>query len=163
MSAAAQAASYGEARATITRTFNAPRSLMFRMFTDPKHLAQWRGPRGFTNPTCEIDVRPGGRIFIIMRGPPGTPYSGDFPMSGEFKEIVEPEKIVFTSFAQDKDGTILIDGHNTVTFAEEGGKTTLTVTARAIARQPIGAQMIRGMEMGWTQSIDKLEEHVASL
>jgi uncharacterized protein YndB with AHSA1/START domain len=161
MAAAAQAATFGERDVTITRTFDAPRSLVFKMWTDPKHLAQWWGPRGFTNPTCDVDVRPGGKIYIIMRGPPGTPYSGDFPMTGEFQEIVAPEKIVFKSFAIDNDGNVLIDGHNTVTFTEEGGKTTLTIKARAVARVAIGAQMIQGMEMGWSQSIDKLEELVA--
>ena len=154
-------ANHGEREATITRTFDAPRALVFKMWTDPEHLAKWWGPRGFTNPTCEADVRPGGKIYIIMRGPPGTPYSGDFPMTGEFQEIVAPEKIVFTSFAIDKDGNVQIEGHNTITFTEQGGKTTLTIKARAVARVAIGAQMIQGMEMGWTQSIDKLEELVA--
>lgn len=156
-------ASYGERSVTITRTFDAPRSLLFRLWTDPQHLARWWGPRSFTNPTCEIDVRPGGRIFIIMRGPPDTPYAGDYPMSGEFVEIVEPERIVFTARAENRDGAVQIDAHNTVTFTEQGGKTTLTIEARAIARQPVGAQMIAGMEAGWTESIDKLGELAASL
>jgi uncharacterized protein YndB with AHSA1/START domain len=154
-------ANHGEQEVTITRTFDAPRALVFKMWTDPEHLAKWWGPRGFTNPTCDVDVRPGGKIYIVMRGPPGTPYSDDYPMTGEFQEIVAPERIVFMSYAIDKDGNVLIEGHNTVTFAEQGGKTTLTIKARAVARVAIGGQMIQGMEMGWTQSIDKLEELVA--
>jgi uncharacterized protein YndB with AHSA1/START domain len=147
---------------TITRTFDAPRELVFKMWTDSKHLAQWWGPQGFTNPVCDVDVRPGGRIYIVMRGPKNTPYDGDFPMSGSFREIVAPERIVFTSFAEDEDGNALIDCLNTVTFEAQGNKTKLTIHARAIALVEIGKQMIAGMEMGWTQSIDKLEALVAA-
>jgi uncharacterized protein YndB with AHSA1/START domain len=161
MTATAQAKPATQREVTITRVFNAPRSLVFKMWTDPKHLAQWWGPREFTNPVCEIDVRPGGKIYIVMRGPKGTPYDGDFPMSGMFQEIKEPERIVFTSVAEDKDGNAQIKGLNTITFTEANGKTTLTIVSLATAIVPIGAQMIEGMEAGWTQSIDKLEELVA--
>jgi len=160
MPATAQAMSAAQREVIVTRVFNAPRSLVFRMWTDPKHLAQWWGPREFTNPVCELDVRPGGAIRIVMRGPKGTPYDDDFPMSGTFQEIIEPERIVFTSVAEDKAGNALIKGVNTVTFTEAGGKTTLTVVSRATAIAPIGVQMINGMEAGWTQSIDRLGELV---
>src|SRR5229473_4268217 len=84
----------------ITRTFDAPRDLVFKMWTDAKHMAQWWGPHGFTNPVCELDVRPGGAIRIDMRGPDATVY----PMTGVYQEIVEPERIVFTSAALDEKG-----------------------------------------------------------
>jgi uncharacterized protein YndB with AHSA1/START domain len=58
----------------ITRVFDAPRKLVFKAWTDPKHVAQWWGPNGFTNPVCELDVRPGGAIRIDMHGPDGTIY-----------------------------------------------------------------------------------------
>src|SRR5471030_3335358 len=76
----------------ITREFDAPRELVFKAWTDPKHLAQWWGPRGFTNPVCEWDVRPGGKIYDVMRAPNGV----DYPMGGEFCEIVPPERLVFS-------------------------------------------------------------------
>jgi uncharacterized protein YndB with AHSA1/START domain len=81
--------------------FNAPRDLVFIAWTDPKHMAQWWGPKGFANPVCELDIRPNGAIFIHMRGPDGIVY----PMKGIFHEIVEPERLVFTSTAfEDKEG-----------------------------------------------------------
>ena len=141
---------------TITRLVDAPRELVFRAWTDPKHLAQWWGPRGFTNPVCEVDLRVGGALRIVMRAPNGTEY----PMRGVFREIVAPERLVFTNTPVDKDGNDIIDGLTTVTFAEEGGKTRLTLRTHARVLAPDAAWMLEGMEMGWTQSIDRLEAHV---
>src|SRR5262249_6024906 len=75
------------------RTFDAPRELVFKAWTDPKHLAQWWGPLGFTNPVCEADARPGGKWRIVMRGPDG----GDFPHGGEYLEVTPYERIVMTN------------------------------------------------------------------
>jgi uncharacterized protein YndB with AHSA1/START domain len=161
MSATATTLSHAQRDVVVTRTFNAPRSLVFKMWTDPKHLAQWWGPHQFTNPVCEVDLRPGGKLHIVMRGPKGTPYDSDFPMSGTFEDIVPPERLVFRSIAQDGQGNAAIDCLTTVTFAEHDGKTTLTVSERGVALTPIGAQMIQGMEIGLTQTIDKLEAHIA--
>ena len=77
MAVIAKKAPYGEASVTITRTFDAPRKLVWQAWTDPKMMAQWFGPRGFTNPFCELDVRPGGSLRIVMRGPDGN----DYPMN----------------------------------------------------------------------------------
>ena len=71
---------------TFTRVFHAPRSLVFKAWIEPERLAQWWGPRNFTNPRCEWDFRPGGRIHVDMQGPDGTVY----PMVGECREIVPP-------------------------------------------------------------------------
>ena len=78
-----------------TRTIDAPRALVWAAWTDPKHVAQWWGPKEFTNPVCELDVRPGGAIRIDMRGPDGTVY----PMAGIYQAIVAPERLVFISAA----------------------------------------------------------------
>ena len=83
---------------TIRRTFAAPRALVWQAWTDPRQLAKWWGPHGFTNPVCEIDLRPGGAIHIVMRAPDGT----DYPMRGEFREIVPPERLVFTNYPVDE-------------------------------------------------------------
>src|SRR5271163_4157080 len=77
----------------LTRIFDAPRELVWKVWTDPSHLAQWWGPKGFTNPRCEWHSQPMGKIRIDMRAPDGVVY----PMSGTFQEIVEPERIVFIS------------------------------------------------------------------
>ncbi len=67
----------------MTREFDAPRELVFKAWTDAKQTAQWWGPKGFTNPVCELDVRVGGAIRIHMRAPDGVVY----PMTGVFEEI----------------------------------------------------------------------------
>ena len=72
--AAQQKPTYAERELTITRVFDAPRALVFQAWTDAKHLAQWWGPRDFTNPVCEIEARAGGAIRIHMRGPDGVVY-----------------------------------------------------------------------------------------
>jgi uncharacterized protein YndB with AHSA1/START domain len=141
----------------ISRTFDAPRDLVFTVWTDPKHLAQWWGPHHFTNPRCEIDARPGGAIHIDMRGPDGTVY----PMKGEVKEIARPERFVFSSIPIDDKGNVLFEVLTTVTFAERSGKTTVSVNAHVVRTvAPEAAQMLAGMEAGWTQSLERLEEYV---
>jgi uncharacterized protein YndB with AHSA1/START domain/ketosteroid isomerase-like protein len=141
----------------VSRTFAAPRALVFSMFTDPKHLAAWWGPHGFTNPVCEVDARPNGRIRIHMQAPDGTVH----PMGGVFHEIVPHERIVFTTFVDLPDGQRILEGHNTVTFAERSGRTTVTVEARADGYVDFAARMLSGMEAGWSQSLDKLAAHGA--
>jgi len=158
MTTATKPATYGEGTVTLTRVFDAPRALVWKAWTDPKKMAQWFGPRGFTNPVCELDVRVGGRLRIVMRGPDGN----DYPMKGVFREVVVPERLAFTNIAIDKDGRHLLEGETTVTFAESDSKTTLTLRTRAVGLVPIATQMLAGMEAGWMQSIDKLEEFVDS-
>jgi uncharacterized protein YndB with AHSA1/START domain len=143
-----------ERSVTITRVLDAPRDLVFRLWTEREHMAQWWGPRGFTNPVCELDVRVGGAIRIDMRAPDGTVY----PMTGTFREISPPARLVFEAVAEDHDGNALLRSLTTVTFADEGGKTRLTVHADAVGLSPLAPQMLAGMEAGWTQSLEKLAE-----
>jgi uncharacterized protein YndB with AHSA1/START domain len=148
-----------EQELVLTRVFDAPRELVFKAWTDPKRVAQWWRPRGFTNPVCELDVRPGGAIRIHMRGPDGTVY----PMTGVYQEVVEPERIVFTSAALDAEGNALFELLTTVTFAEQGGKTKQILRARVIKRTAQAAQYLKGMEAGWTQSLEHLAESLAMM
>jgi len=152
MSPAASNKILAEREITITRMFDAPRAMVFKAWTDPKVLAQWWGPKGFTNPRCEFDARVGGIIRIDMRAPDGAVY----PMGGEVREIVPPERLVFTNNALDADGNPIIEGFTTVTFAEVGGKTKLTLRTRGSAVAEIAVNYLQGMEMGWSMSIDKL-------
>ena len=138
--------------------FDAPRELVFKAWTDPERLKRWWGPKNFTNPVCEIDLRPGGAIRIHMRGPDGTVY----PMTGVFQEIVEPERLVFTSAALDQEGNPPFEVLNTVTFAEQGGKATQTLQARVVKRTAKAAPYLAGMEAGWTQTLERLEAYVAA-
>jgi uncharacterized protein YndB with AHSA1/START domain len=143
---------------TITRVFNAPRALVFKAWTDAKHLAQWWGPHGFTNPVCELDLRPGGGIRIDMTGPDGIVY----PMKGIFHEIVEPERLVFTSSAfEEEAGNPQLEVLNTVTFADYNTQTQLTLHAVVVKRTPAVEEALAGMDEGWKQSIDRLGDYLA--
>jgi uncharacterized protein YndB with AHSA1/START domain len=150
----ASAALPNERKVLVTRVLDAPRSLVFKLWTDPKHMAQWWGPRGFTNPVCEMDVRVGGALRIVMRAPDGVEY----PMSGRFCEIVPPERLVFNAVAEDAAGNPLLESLTTVTFEVQDGKTKLIVEASAVGLAPVAPQMLAGMQAGWTQSLEKLAE-----
>jgi uncharacterized protein YndB with AHSA1/START domain len=154
---ASAAASAMEREVVITRVFDAPRELVFRAWTDPQHLSQWWGPKGFTNPICQVDARLGGAWHIVMRAPNGAEY----PCGGVYREFAPPARLVFTNVAMDKDGRLIIDGLTTVTFAEHGGKTKLTLQTRATGLVSYAPQMLAGMEAGWTQSLDRLAEKLA--
>lgn len=139
------------------REFDAPRSRVFKAWTDPKRLARWWGPEGFTNPVCELDARPGGLIRIDMRAPDGTL----FPMTGAYQEVVAPERLVFTSAALDERRKPLFAVLNTVTFGEKDGRTPQTLTAQIIESDDDAPPYVEGMEAGWTQTLDRLEKHLA--
>jgi uncharacterized protein YndB with AHSA1/START domain len=141
----------------ITREFAAPRELVFQAWTDPKHLAQWWGPRGFTNPVCEWDPQPGKPIYVVMRAPNGT----DYPMGGEFREIVAPERLVFTTGALDEKGHLLFEFLHTATFTERDGKTAFKLHSRVIKTTADAGKYIGGFEAGMTQSLEKLADHLA--
>jgi len=115
----------------ITRVFDAPRELVWRAWTDPELVVKWWGLKGFTSPSCQIDLRVGGRYLFCMRAPDGQEYwSG-----GEYTEITAPEKIVSVLFYADKNGKVERADHgdvevrDVVTFEETGrGQTKLTFT-----------------------------------
>jgi uncharacterized protein YndB with AHSA1/START domain len=142
----------------LTRVFDAPRELVFRAWTEPKRVAEWWGPKGFTNSRCELDVRPGGAIRIDMRGPDGTVY----PMTGKYNEVVEPERIVFTAWAVGPEGRNLFEVLTTVTLTEQGGRTALRMEARVVEATPEAAPSIAGMRPGWEQSLDRFGEYLAT-
>lgn len=136
----------------IERTFDAPRNLVFKMWTDPKHLIHWYGPRGFSLPSCKLDLRPGGAWRSCMLSPEGREYW----VRGIFREIVEPERLVFT-YAHENEGGA--PGHETlvtVTFEDRGGKTRLTLR-QAIFESVKECDAHRG---GWNSSLDRLVEYL---
>ena len=142
----------------LTRVFDAPREVVFKAWTEVERLKRWWGPKRFTNPVCEVDVRPGGAMRIHMRGPDGTIY----PMTGVYHEIVEPERLVFTASALDASGNPLFEQLTKVTFEEHGGKTKLTVHATFSNIGPEAAPHLAGAEMGWNMSLDRLAEETGS-
>ena len=139
---------------TIMREFAAPRELVFEACTDARHLAQWWGPRGFTAPVCEWDAKPGNKIYVVMRAPDGTRY----PMGGEFREVVPPERLVTVTGALDEQGEFLFEILHTMTLVEQAGKTRLTMHSRVIKATPGAGRYIGGFEAGMTQSLERLGE-----
>ena len=141
----------------LTRIIGAPRKLVFKAWTDPIHLKQWWGPRGFTNPLCELDLRPGGRIRICM----DSPHFPNHWMTGVFREIIEPEKLVFSSYAfEDASGNSKLEALNTVTFEEFNGVTRLHLHAVVIKATPDLLFALDGMEQGWSESLYKLADTI---
>ena len=134
------------------RLIDAPVALVFQCWTQREHMMRWWGPAGFTNPVCEMDVRVGGTWRIVMRAPEGTEY----PCQGEYLEIVPNRRLMMTNNATDAAGNIVLEGLTTVMFADEGGKTRITVATSATARVDYAVKYLLGMEMGWTQSLERL-------
>ena len=149
----------------ITRVFDAPRRLVWTVWTDPAHVSQWWGPAQFTSPRCEIDLRVGGRYVLAMRSPQGR----ESYTTGVFRQIVAPELLVYTQCLADAEGNPLPGSASgvpdfpdetlvTVTFVERGGKTE--VTLRHAGLPAPFATMAGG---GWEQSLDKIAAILARL
>jgi uncharacterized protein YndB with AHSA1/START domain len=144
---------------TLTRILDAPRELVFKLWTEPHHLAQWWGPHGFTNPVCELDARTGGAIRVHMRAPDGT----TFPMGGAFEEIVPPQRLVFTTSAHagGEAGAFFVN-RNTVTFDDLDGRTKLTLHVRVVEAAPGAERALSGMDQGWSESLEHLLDLAAT-
>jgi uncharacterized protein YndB with AHSA1/START domain len=119
---------------------------VFKAWTDPKHVAVWWGPKGFTNPVCELDVRPGGAWSIHMRGPDGAIY----PSKGFYREVVAPERLILTD-SFDQEPKPVQEMLWTVTFAEHDGETKLTIHVRC---QSV-ADRDTIVRMGWSRGLRK--------
>ena len=144
----------------ITREYDAPRELVWLACTDARHVAQWWGPRGFSAPVCEWDAQPGNKLYVIMRAPDGT----DFPMGGQFHEVVAPERLVTTAGALDAHGNLLFEFHHTLTLLEQDGKTKLTMRSRLLqVIAPDAAKYIGGFEAGMTQTLERLTDVVGRI
>lgn len=142
---------------TITRTFDAPRALVWQAWTDPEHVKQWWGPQGFHNETCTSDLKVGGRFSLAMRAPDGNVY----PCVGTFREIREPERIVYEGEAT--------EGHPcgagippratvTISFAEQDGKTKLTLHTRFASAKRKQAAAEARFVVSWEEALDRLAE-----
>jgi uncharacterized protein YndB with AHSA1/START domain len=157
MAAKSNASAKLEGELTITRVLDAPPETVYNAWTDPTQMARWWGPKNFTNPVCELDVRPGGAWRIVMRAPDGMEYVS----AGVYSEVVKAERLVFSNNAFDREGKSLLEGVTAVTFAAQGAKTKLTVETHVVGKVSFAAQMLAGMEAGWNQSLDRLTDLVA--
>lgn len=127
----------------VKRVFDAPRRLVFELWSTAEHLRRWWGPNGFSLSECEVDFRAGGKFRLVMRGPDGV----DYPFEGKYDEVVPPERIVFTGTIHEGN-----TAKTTVTFAEQGGKTTVTVRQTYSVESPA----TRGAPQGWTETLERL-------
>lgn len=142
----------------MTREFDAPAALVYKAWTTPELVKKWWGPQGVIIPVCEMDVKKGGSLHIVMEA---GEELGDFkgtqwPMTGEFVELDEPNKIVFTANAIDENGKEILQHRTTVTFDETDGRTKMTVHVMVTKALPGSEFAIKGMEAGWNQQLDKL-------
>ena len=144
----------GQRELVLTRIFDAPRQLVFKAWTEPERAARWWGPQGFTLLSCEMDVRAGGTWRRRMRSPDGKTIC----KHGVYREVVPPELLVFTYADEDADGHA---GHATlvtVSFAEQDGKTKLTLHQAAF--NSIAAR--DGHRGGWISCLERFAEYLAN-
>jgi uncharacterized protein YndB with AHSA1/START domain len=138
----------------IARVIDAPRSLVFKAWTQPEQVARWWGPKGFTTTFCDMDIRPGGKFRFCMRSPTGS----DHWKRGVYREIVAPERIVFTFAWEDAAGNLGHELLTTVTFAEQGRKTKLTLH-QAVFETVEGCDDHR---RGWTSCLERFADYMAT-
>ena len=144
----------------LTRLIDAPREKVYRAWTDPQLLKQWFAPLPYTTPVAELDVRPGGSAFIVMRGPDGK----DLPNHGVYLEVVPNQRLVSTDAyvkawePSEKPFMTLI-----LTFEAEGGKTRYTARVRhwTVADRETHEKM--GFHQGWGICTDQLTALVAKI
>jgi uncharacterized protein YndB with AHSA1/START domain len=136
-------------------TLEAPRELVWAAHTQCEHVKQWLlGPEGWTMPTCEIDLRPGGRWRYVYRGPDGTSFS----MSGEYRELDTPERLVNTETMEGSPGSTL----NTLILTEQEGRTTINTVVEYPSQEMREAIIETGMMDGWAESYERLERYLRS-
>lgn len=139
----------------IDRTFDAPRELVFKAWTDPQHIVQWWGPRGFKSTVLTLDLRSGGAYRIHMRSPENT----DHWSQGIYREVVPPERLVMVGSWADRDGNPTTPQTvATVTFEDLGGKTRLTL--HQVFETETARDAHRG---GWSSSMEVLAEYLATV
>ena len=137
----------------ITRTFDAPRSLVWAAFTDPKHLPNWHtGPKGTTMPLCEIDLRPGGSWRYLWRSAQGHENEA----AGIYREVDPPRRLVQVTNRGGAEQT------NTTTFSEDNGRTTVVVSIR-FASKAARDQALPYAKGGTASSYAHLDAYLASM
>jgi len=139
----------------LTRVLNAPRELVFKVWTEPRHLTRWWGPNDFTLPFCEVDFRPGGAYKFCMRAPDGS----DHWVWGVYREIVAPERL---SFTWNRTQTPVMENPwartvVTVTFTEALGQTTLSLHQATFPK----AEECTDHQGGWTECLGRLADLLA--
>jgi uncharacterized protein YndB with AHSA1/START domain len=139
----------------ITRTFDAPASLVFKLWSEPEHMKRWMGPEDFVCPEVQIDFRVGGAYRAMI----ASPAHGENRFGGIYREIVPNRRLVFT-FAWDNDGPSAgVETLVTIAFEERDGKTVQTFHQRPF----LNADRRDSHAGGWTQTFDKLAAYARSI
>ncbi len=139
----------------ITRTFDATRRVVFAAWTEPRQMARWHAPRGFTITQDKVDIRPGGAYRVCLHAPGGD----DHWMRGTYREVVAPEKLVFTHAWEDANGQPGPETLVTVTFAEQGERTEMQ-----FRQTGFDSDAARDMHRTrWSETFDRLADHLAAL
>jgi uncharacterized protein YndB with AHSA1/START domain len=149
-----------------TRTFNAPRTLVWDVWTQCEHLKNWWGPAEWELPTCEMDLRVGGHWKYCMRGPMPDGKTMESCGMATYQEIIAPEKLVYTDDFVDADFNPvegMPQAQITVTFEEVDGKTVVTNTTRYNNKAERDSIIEMGVEAGTTQMLDGLDTYLASI
>jgi uncharacterized protein YndB with AHSA1/START domain len=148
----------------ITRVFDAPRELVWKAWTEPEHFQRWWGPKDYTCPFCEMDLRVGGKYLNCMRSPEGQEYWS----TGVYREIIPLERLVFTDCFADEQGNVVPAAHYgmsadfplemlvEVTLEDQAGKTKMTLKHSGLPTGPEG----EGAQQGWTESFEKLAQSI---
>ena len=147
----------------VERIFDAPVNVIWQMWTEPEHFKNWYGPRGFTVPVAEMDVRIGGKHLFGMASPDGTMKMWS---TGEYTQIVPNERLVYTDSMCDEHGNVVSpsemgmpEGYPettevTVLLEDLGGRTKMTLTHAGVPANASG---------GWAQAFEKMAEHIGTV
>lgn len=142
----------------MTRSFNAPRQLVYEAHTSCEHVSRWWGPRSTSFVSCEMDFVEGGAWRFVLRDAEGN----DQPFKGDFKQIQPPELLTWT-FVYDVPPYNEEQAVETIAFSEQDGTTTITVTSVASSLESRNAMMASGMAQGAAETYDRLEEYASTL
>ena len=146
------------------RVFDAPRELLFKVYSDPEHLANWWGPQGWKTENKQFEFKPGGVWHYCMRCM--DPNQGDFYGQeswgkGIYQEIIEPEKIVYIDQFSDEEGNVpegMPEMLITLTFVEQGSKTKLIIRNQFASNEALHQVMDMGVVQGFESQIERLED-----
>jgi uncharacterized protein YndB with AHSA1/START domain len=144
----------------LSRIIEAPPHKVYRAWTEPELLKQWFAPAPFTTPVAELDVRPGGANFLVMRSPEGQ----ELPNRGVYLEVVPNERLVFTdAYTEAWQPSAKPFMTVILTFEEEGGRTRYTARVRHWTAEDRETHEKMGFHQGWGQCTDQLAALVARL
>jgi len=158
----------------ITRVFDAPPALVYKVWTEPEHIKNWWGPGPFTAPRCEVDLKVGGEYLYVMRSPDGQ----EFTVAGRYIEIVENQKLVYTDdmFKQADFWKKMIGSKVgpdvdfstlhlivMVTFEDQGDTTNFKLVTRFVSNEVRDAMAGMMMAEGWTSSLQKFATELSKI